>query len=129
DVKRRCKPVEMAASIQQFVLDVDGKLIRYAHGPQVPVRVQFPGPGGRSQVRISITPPSASGSSGLRFDGPWALFRMFDGVKIEETKQFERFVATVNIEGRRAVFEVYASSVRNPFRLHELTQFRCPTSL
>jgi type VI secretion system protein ImpL len=123
------KPVEMDASIQQFVLDVDGKLVRYAHGPQVPVRVQFPGPGSRSQVRVSVSPPSASGSSGLKFEGPWALFRMFDGLKIEETGQSERFVTTINVEGRRAVFEVFASSVRNPFRLPELGQFRCPTAL
>ena len=47
------KPLEMDASIQQFTLDVDGKVVRYAHGPQVSVRAQFPGSGGRSQVRIS----------------------------------------------------------------------------
>ena len=123
------KPVEMDASITQFLLDVDGKTIRYAHGPQVPVRVQFPGPGGRSQVRVSIAPPPSSGASGMRFEGPWALFRMFDGVKIEGTDQLERFVAAINVEGRRTVFEILASSVRNPFRLPELGQFHCPTSL
>ncbi len=123
------KPLEMDASIQQFLLDVDGKLVRYAHGPQVPARVQFPGPSGRSQVRVSISPPPRSGSSGIKFEGPWALFRMFDGVQIEETNQFERFVAAISVEGRRAVFEILASSVRNPFRLPELSQFRCPTAL
>jgi type VI secretion system protein ImpL len=122
------KPIQMDASIQQFLLDVDGKLVRYAHGPQVPVRVQFPGPGGRSQVRVSVTPPPP-GSSNLKFEGAWALFRMFDEVKIKETNQLERFVATINVGDRKAVFEVMASSVRNPFRLPELTQFRCPTGL
>ena len=123
------KPVEMDVSIRQIVLDVDGKLVRYAHGPQVPVRVQFPGPGGRSQVRVSIAPPGPSGSSGSKFEGPWALFRMFDGVQISQTNQPERFVATLNIEGRRATFEIFAGSVRNPFDLPELSQFRCPTAL
>ncbi|MET0851600.1 MAG: type VI secretion system membrane subunit TssM, partial [Candidatus Rokuibacteriota bacterium] len=69
------KPVEMDAQISQFTLDVDGKVVRYAHGPQVPVRVQFPGPSGRSQVRVTIAPPPRSGSSGIKFEGPWALFR------------------------------------------------------
>jgi type VI secretion system protein ImpL len=123
------KPLEMDASIQHFLLDVDGKAVRYSHGPQVKVRVQFPGPGGRSQVRVSLSPPPPSGSSGMRFEGPWALFRMFDGVKIEETNQLERFIAVIAVEGRRAVFEILASSVRNPFRLPELSQFRCPTAL
>jgi type VI secretion system protein ImpL len=123
------KPVEMDASIQQFILDVDGKLVKYSHGPQISVPVQFPGPGGRSLVRASISPAPASGSSGIKFEGPWALFRMFDGVQIADTKQSERFVATINVEGRRTVFEIFASSVRNPFRLPELSQFRCPTAL
>ena len=57
------------------------------------------------------------------------MFRMFDAVQIEETRQSERFVATINVEGRRSVFEIFASSVRNPFRLPELNQFRCPTAL
>ncbi len=123
------KPVEMDAKIQQFILDVDGKLVRYSHGPQTAVFVQFPGPGGRSLVRATISPAPASGSDGLRFEGPWALFRMFDGLQIVETRQSERFVAAFNVDGRRTVFEIFASSVRNPFRLPELSQFRCPTAL
>ncbi len=123
------KAIEMDAKIQQFTLDVDGKLVKYSHGPQSPVSVQFPGPGGRSLVRATITPAPASGPNGITFSGPWALFRMFDGVQIVETRQSERFVATFIIEGRRTVFEIFASSVRNPFRLPELNQFRCPTAL
>ena len=122
------KPIEMDTSIQQFILDVDGKIVRYAHGPPVPVRVQFPGQGGQSLVRITILPAPVTGTGGLRFDGPWALFRMFDDVKIQDTPQPDRFVATINVGGRRAVFEVLASSVRNPFRLPELSQFHCPTA-
>ncbi len=38
-----------------------------------------------SQVRVSISPPPPRASNGSTFDGPWALFRMFDGVQIEET--------------------------------------------
>ena len=125
------KPVEMDAAISQFTLDVDGKPVRYAHGPQVRVRVQFPGSSGRSQVRATISPPPRSGVSEIKFEGPWALFRMFDSgnVKIEETNQYERFVAAITVEGRRAVFEVLASSVKNPFRLSELSQFHCPAAL
>ena len=80
-------------------------------------------------MRASISPTPASGSNAIPFSGPWALFRMFDGVQIVETRQSERFVATFTIEGRRTVFEIFASSVRNPFRLPELAQFRCPTAL
>jgi type VI secretion system protein ImpL len=123
------KPIEMDTTIQQFILDVDGQIVRYSHGPQIPTSVQWPGPRGSSQVRVQLSPVSASGSSGLVNDGPWALFRLFDRVKIEKTAAPERFKATFEIEGRKAVFEVTASSVRNPFRLSELNEFRCPGGL
>ena len=123
------KPIEMDTSIQQFILDVDGQIVRYSHGPQIPTSVQWPGPRGSSQVRVQLSPASASGSSGMVNDGPWALFRLFDRVKIEKTNAPERFKATFEIEGRKAVFEVTASSVRNPFRLPELNEFRCPGGL
>ncbi|PTR08988.1 type VI secretion system protein ImpL [Nitrosospira sp. Nsp5] len=123
------KPIEMDASITQFILDVDGQLVKYSHGPQVPMELQWPGPRGSSQVRLQISPASASGASGQIFEGPWALFRMLDGVQITPTSQPEKFVVTFSIDGRKARFEVITSSVQNPFRLHELEQFQCPERL
>ncbi|HSI49035.1 MAG TPA: type VI secretion system membrane subunit TssM [Ideonella sp.] len=122
------KPVEMDPSITQFILDVDGQIVRYAHGPQIPMSVQWPGPRGSQQVRVQMSPPSASGSGPIT-DGPWALFRMFDRVRIEPGNAPERFRATFEVDGRKAVFDVTTSSVRNPFKLRELNEFNCPTGL
>jgi len=123
------KPLEMDSSITQFILDVDGQLVKYAHGPQIPAQIQWPGPRGSGQVRVALSPVSATGSSGMVTDGPWALFRMFDRLQIEPGGAPERFRATFNVEGRRAIFDVTTSSVRNPFRLPELEQFTCPGRL
>ena len=41
----------------------------------------------------------------------------------------EKFKVTFDVEGRQASFEVTASSVQNPFRLRELSEFRCPGGL
>ena len=54
------KPVEMDATITQFILDIDGQLIKYSHGPQVPTSVQWPGPRGSMQVRLQLSPPSTT---------------------------------------------------------------------
>jgi type VI secretion system protein ImpL len=54
---------------------------------------------------------------------------LLDKADIEQTGQPERFRVTFNVEGRRATFEVLASSVQNPFRLRELGEFQCPTRL
>jgi type VI secretion system protein ImpL len=123
------KPIEMDATLKQFILDIDGQIVRYDHGPQIPTAVQWPGPRGTLQVRVQVSPPGAGSTFGLVHEGPWALLRLFDKVKIDPTNVPERFRATFDVDGRKAVFEVTASSVRNPFRLRELNEFSCPTGL
>ena len=123
------KPVEMDATISQFTLDVDGQLVKYSHGPQIPSAVQWPGPKGSTQVRVQLQPPLASGSSGLVTEGPWALFRLFDRLQMTPAGTPERFKVVFDIDGRKATFEVTASSVVNPFQLRELREFSCPASL
>jgi len=123
------KPIDMDPSITQFILDIDGQLVKYSHGPQVPISVRWPGPRGSSQVRLQISPITSYGASGQVFEGPWALFRMFDKIEIKTSVQPERFFTTFNVDGREIQFEVVTSSVQNPFRLRALEQFSCPKRL
>ena len=123
------KPIDMDPAITQFTLDVDGQLVKYAHGPQVPQSIQWPGSKGGISARFQITPPAPSGASGLTTEGAWALFRLFDKARVEGMGAPEKFKVTFDVEGRQASFEVTASSVQNPFRLRELVEFRCPSGL
>ena len=123
------KPLEMDTSITHFTLDVDGQLVKYSHGPQIPVQVQWPGPRGSGQVRLALEPVSTTGVSVMVTDGPWALFRMFDRLQIDPSSAPDRFRATFDMEGRKAVFDITTNSVRNPFRLADLEQFSCPGKL
>ncbi|MFT4435065.1 type VI secretion system membrane subunit TssM [Caballeronia sp. 15715] len=123
------KPVEMDPSILQFTLDIDGQLVSYAHGPQLATPVQWPAAHGASRVSVQLTPAPGSGAGPLSYDGPWALFRMLDRMKIEPTAQPERFFATFDVEGRQVRLEVSAGSVQSPFGLAELRAFRCPEGL
>jgi type VI secretion system protein ImpL len=119
----------MDAAISQFTLDVDGQLVKYSHGPQIPTAVQWPGPRGSTQVRVQLQPALATGSSGLVTEGPWALFRLFDRLNMAPAGAPERFRVVFDVDGRKATFEVTASSVVNPFQLRELREFACPASL
>lgn len=123
------KPIEMDAAITQLILDVDGQLVKYSHGPQTPTSVQWPSPRSGTQVRLQISPPSVSGPSAQVLDGPWALFRLFDRAQITPMQQPEKFTVTFNVDGRQARFDVSTSSVQNPFRMREFEQFRCPDRL
>ena len=119
------KPVEMDPGLKEFVLDVDGQIVRYDHGPQIPQPVRWPGPRGSGVVRVSVQPAG----TGMVHDGPWAIFRLFERVGLQPGTSPETFRATFDIDGRAAVFEVTAGSVRNPFRLPEVRGFACPNGL
>ena len=122
------RPLDMDATITQFTMDVDGQLVRYAHGPQIPTSVQWPGPRGSSLVRISVA-PATSGDSAVVTEGPWALFRLFDRMSTAPAGSAERINVTFNVGGRKATFTVTSNSVQNPFRLPELSSFSCPGGL
>lgn len=120
------KPVEMDPALTQFVLDVDGQVVRFAHGPALPTTVQWPGPRGSGQVRLLAQPGTAAPRV---HEGPWALLRLFDRVVVQPGATSDKFRATFDFDGRKAVFDVSTSSPRNPFRLAELRQFSCPAGL
>ncbi|MBO9356833.1 type VI secretion system membrane subunit TssM [Bordetella petrii] len=118
------RPLEMDARITQFVLDVDGQTVRYAHGPQVATNVQWPGPRGTNQARIELTPQT--GPAGLSASGPWALNRLLDKAQLRRGASPEITIATFDINGRKVVLEITASSVKSPFHLAEMQGFSCP---
>ena len=129
-LKLQIKPVEMDLSIKNIILDIDGQIVRYDHGPQIPTPITWPGPRGTGQVRVQVNPPGSGTTFGTVFEGPWALLRLFDRVAFEPVANSQvTFRATFDIDGRKAVFEITASSVRNPFRLRELHEFQCPMGL
>jgi len=123
------KPIEMDAAITSFVLDVDGQVIRYQHGPQIAQTITWPGPRGSQQVRVMLEPAIPGSTSGESKEGPWALHRLFDSASISPGPSPEKFLATLSIGNRRVTLEVTASSVQNPFRMREIASFSCPNAL
>ncbi|WP_225782364.1 type VI secretion system membrane subunit TssM [Xenophilus sp. Marseille-Q4582] len=123
------RPLEMDAGITQFSLDVDGQIVKYAHGPIVPMTVQWPGPRNTNQVRLNIQPPTSAGTSGMTTDGPWALFKTLDRGQLAPGDAPEKFIITFQLDQRRTRFEVTTNSVRHPIRMPELREFACPEGL
>ena len=118
------RPLELADGLKEIVLDIDGQATKFVAGNTTPVTVQWPSARVASQIKLS-----ADGGAPMSFDGPWALFRLFDRFDVQPTAQPERFVVGLTLDGKKARLEVTASSVFNPFRLKEMQQFRCPGSL
>lgn len=118
------RPIHMDADITQFIMNVDGQTISYAHGPQVGATVQWPGIRGSNQVSIELLPQT--GASGLSATGPWALNRLLDKASLKRGPSPEITIASFSIGGRNVTLELSANTVKSPFRLSEMQGFSCP---
>ncbi len=120
------RALELSEGLKELSLDIDGQVSKFVPGSSQVLSLQWPGARLSSQIKLQTTP----GAAPLVFEGPWALFRMFDRFEIQAApQQPERLTVVMNLEGHRARLEATASSVFNPFRLREMQQFRCPGAL
>lgn len=121
-------PVSLDAGIAQVSVDIDGQVLTYNHGPLQPMKMVWPVPNGRGQVRVTFTAAAGGQGSVVERNGPWAPFRLFDTAKITPSGQADRFTVSFSNGGQIAAFQVTSSSVINPFTMPALHQFRCPAS-
>ena len=128
-VKFQLIPVNLDPAVGQISIDIGGATLTDNHGPVEPVQFQWPGPNNRTAVRVTMTPASGGNADIKEFNGPWALLRMLDWGKIAPTSQSDRFRIVFTGGGGGASFDLVASSVRNPFNLTALRQYRCPPKL
>ncbi len=122
------KPLTMDADVTQFILDLEGQILDYRHGPPQASKLQWPGPEGPGRVRVVMV-DSRGGRPSITEEGPWAWFRVLDKARTVPSKQPELFRVTFSAGGSSATFELRATSVRNPFHLDELRRFECPARL
>ncbi|MEI7590702.1 MAG: type VI secretion system membrane subunit TssM [Deltaproteobacteria bacterium] len=123
--KLEMRAVEMSDGLKEFALDIDGQVLKFVAGNTTSVVLNWPSQKVSSQIHVTALPAI----SPLSFEGPWALFRLFDRFEVQPSSQPEKFTLTVNLEGKRIRFDVIANSVVNPFRMREIQQFRCPGAL
>jgi len=128
-VRFELKPVAMDASITQFLLDLDGQQISYDHGPSRPVSMQWPNPNSIGVVRLSISPPAASGRSGITLDGPWAWFRLLERSDLVSGGSPDRFNLRLRVDNASISYELRANSAFNPFKSRVLSGFSLPERL
>jgi type VI secretion system protein ImpL len=123
-VKLELRVLELGEGLKDLTIDIDGQAQKLALGAPS-VILTAPSPRNASQLRLS----SSLGGAPLQFEGPWALFRLFDRFEVQPTGRAEKVIVVMNLEGKRARVEVTAGSVFNPFRMREVQQFRCPSTL
>jgi type VI secretion system protein ImpL len=121
------KPVSLDPGITKLVFDIDGQPLTVGAGSMAGASFQLPSGKSGGAVRLEAAPASAHAS--VHAEGPWAWLRVLDKAIVEPTAQAERYKVTFDFDGRKAVFEMTAPSVINPFRRNVLEQFRCMDKL
>ncbi len=128
-VRFELKPVAMDATINQFLLDLDGQQTRYDHGPSRPISMQWPNPGNVGVARLSIFPPAANGRSAITLDGPWAWFRLLEQSQLTPSESPDRFNLRLRVGDAGISYELRASSAFNPFKSPAVSGFTLPVRL
>ena len=111
--------------VTEVDLSIDGQVWPMRPGTNAAVRATWPSLSPNSQIKLTVIINGKPSTTPLIFDGPWALFRFVDAGKVEGGTP-ERQSVSFEEGGKRVVFELRSGSVRNPMRLAELAQFRCP---
>ncbi len=125
-LKIELRVAEMDPSLKELLLDVDGQVQKLVAGGQ---SISVSWPSQRVAAQIKLSSGAAGAAAPLLFEGPWALFRLFDRFGVEPSAVPEKFSIPIIVDGKKARVDVIAASVFNPFQLKEVKQFRCPAAL
>ena len=131
------RPPRAATSGVDVKTDIGGTIIASPSAPAAasafsaptpsstaPFTVQWPGPSARTAISVSSDtgPPSV-----LERTGPWSLFRMLEAGSL--TAKGETASASFIVAGNELNYQISTGSVRNPFNLAALREFRCPSGI
>ncbi|HKM74147.1 MAG TPA: type VI secretion IcmF C-terminal domain-containing protein, partial [Stellaceae bacterium] len=119
-------PLSLDTGAKQVTLALGDTTVTYAFGPERATQVTWPGPSGMSSARLVFDPPPSAGTVALQDTGPWAMFRLFEQGRLQQSGASDRYTLTFQSGERQASFEIRAGSVQNPFAPGLLRSFQCP---
>jgi len=119
------RALDLADGLKELSLDIDGQVVKFKAGDTAAQTINWPSTKVASQIKLSGVP----GGQPQVFEGPWALFRLFNQFEVQPAPQPEKFTVIVVVDGRKARLEVTSSSAINPLRMREISSFRCPDAL
>jgi type VI secretion system protein ImpL len=117
------KPNTISGNADMVLMEVNGTVIQSQQVGNAPVDLTWPASGAGS-ASITIFPEIAGRKSTISAAGQWAFRRLISmgSVSAGEDGIGVRFV----IDGREVSYKIEVSSLRNPFVLPALEEFKCP---
>ena len=130
DVEFSLEPLHLSSNKRRSVMNVDGQLVEFSHGPRQSIPLVWPNTLRDSvESRITLVPTEVNRSPrSISENGPWALFRLLDDADITG-------VSSSSVDVRFAVddgemrYRLHAGSNTNPFTQALLAGYQIPRSL
>ena len=122
------KPTYLDPRVASINWNISGDKFSYRHEPPRAQQIDWPskdGTGGASVQLLAL--------NGLRraysFDGSWALFKLFNTLKLGQGSQPDIFSVILEYKEMEAHYQLEAASTINPFDLSKISQFQLPPTL
>ena len=112
------------------MVNVDGQLVEFSHGPRQSIPLVWPNTLRDSvESRITLVPTQVNRSPrSLSENGPWALFRLLDKADITGVSSSSVDVKFELDDGQMR-YRLHAASNTNPFTQELLAGYQIPRSL
>lgn len=120
------EPKDLSSAASRVILNVDGQALTYFNAGVRPTPMTWPGPDGTNMITLSFAPIDGTPEVITSQTGNWAFLRMIRGGNLQTTPLPEVFRLTLAAGAHRAVFDLRANSVQNPFDLSMFSGFTCP---
>ncbi len=130
DVEFSLEPLNLSANKRRSVVNVDGQLVEFSHGPRQSIPLVWPNTLRDSvESRITLVPVQVNRSPrSLSESGPWALFRLLDKADITGVSSSAVDVR-FRVDDGDMRYRLHAASNTNPFTQPLLAGYRIPRSL
>lgn len=130
DVEFALEPLHLSSNKRRSVMNVDGQLVEFSHGPRQSIPLVWPNTLRDSvESRITLVPTQVNRSPrSISENGPWALFRLLNGADITGVSGSAVDVRFALDDGEMR-YRLHAGSNTNPFTQQLLAGYQIPRSL
>ena len=119
-------PENLDKTVRRFQLELGSQSIAYSHGPQLPTSFNWPDKG----TDVSVLFEDINGTlHRKRWQGDWGLFRLLEDSQVKASQGGRLYHVTINVDGRKVVLRLKASSTLNPYQPGWLGRYQCLSQL
>ncbi|WP_111498570.1 type VI secretion system membrane subunit TssM [Marinobacter bohaiensis] len=130
DVEFALEPVNLSSNKRRSVMNVDGQLVEFSHGPRQSIPLIWPNTLRDSvESEVTLVPVEVNRSPRSQIArGPWAFFRLLDKADITGVSASAVDVK-FNLDGGSVQYRLHAAGGVNPFTQQMLAGYEVPRSL